>query len=110
MLDRATLKEVRNEKAFKKAMEAGRDWTFLSCNLYQTEEDGCYYEIEKNFFHTKDGKKDGSWELLERGECAWSSTAFETYLNPKWMKLVEEHKADEYFVDDWQGMDDHELA
>ena len=110
MLDRATLKESRDERAFRKAMEAGKAWTFLTCNLYLTEDEKCYFEIEKNTFFTKDSKREAEWDLLDRGECAWSDFAFEHWLSPKWMKLVEEHKADEYFVDDWQGMDDHELA
>ncbi len=44
---------------------------------------------------------DLEWDLLKHGECAWSDVAFENHLSPIWEELIAEHKADDYFVDDW---------
>ena len=107
MINRANLKEVRNDRGFRKAMYNGDSWTMLTIELWRTTldrpstEDGCYYEIEKHEFFTKDGKKDAKWKLLETGECAWSSQAFDLHIKPAWEKMIAEHKADDYFVDDW---------
>ena len=102
MINKSELAEIRIERGFRKAMDNGDSWTTLTMELYRTEDEKCYWEVEKlEFFTGKDGKKDAEWDLLDRGECAWSSVAFEHHLTPIWERLIAEHKADDYFVDDW---------
>ena len=76
-------------------------YSYQQTNPDRTEDEKCYYEIEKHEFFTKDGKKDAKWDLIKHGECAWSSEAFDYHLKPIWEGLIAEHKADDYFVDDW---------
>ena len=101
MINKAELAEIRNDRGFRKAMDNGDSWTTLTMELYRTEDDKCYWEVEKHEFFTKDGKKDAEWDLLDRGECAWSDVAFEHHLKPIWEGLIADHKANDYFVDDW---------
>ena len=101
MINKSELAEIRNERGFRKAMDNGDSWTTLTMKLYRTEDEKCYWEVEKHEFFTKDGKKDADWDLLDSGECAWSDVAFEHHLKPIWEGLIAEHKADDYFVDDW---------
>tara|TARA_R100000808_G_C2153665_1_gene164105 strand:+ start:2780 stop:3112 length:333 start_codon:yes stop_codon:yes gene_type:complete len=103
MINKAELRELRDERGFRKAMDNGDSWTMLTMEVYRTEDENCYYEIEKHEFFTANGetKVSAEWDLLKHGECAWSSEAFEYHLNPIWEELIVEHKADDYFVDDW---------
>ena len=103
MINKSELAEIRNERGFRKAMDNGDSWTTLTMELYRTEDDMCYWEVEKHEFFTVNGKTKVSaeWDLLDRGTCAWSSFAFEHHLKPIWEELIAEHKADDYFVDDW---------
>jgi hypothetical protein len=101
MMNKEHLREVRNERGFRKAMDNDENWTMLTVELNRTEDEGCYFEITKDVFFTKDGKPDAKWDVIYTGECAWSSGAFESHLKPIWEDLIAEHQADDYFVDDW---------
>ena len=105
MLDRAKLRQLRDERGFRKAMSNGGEWIGLSLNLHRTEDDGCYYEIEKHRFFTKDGEKDAEFELLETGHCEWTSAAFDNFLKPIWERFISIHRANDYFVDDWDALE-----
>ena len=106
MLDRKKLRHLRDERGFRKAMDNNGDWVALELSLYRTDEDECYYEIEKHHFFTKDGKKDGENELLEHGSCAWSDVAFENYLSPIWERFISIHRENDYSVTDWTALED----
>ena len=87
-------------------MDNNDNWVSLECSLYRTDEDECYYEIEKHHFFTKNGKKDAEHELLEHGSCAWSSTAFEYFLCPIWERFISIHGAKDYIVTDWSALEE----
>jgi len=101
MINKEHLREVRDQRGYRKAMNRGDSWTMLTLEINRTEYDGCYYEVCKDVFFTKDGKKDAISGIIATGECCWSADAFDNHLSPIWEELIADHKADDYYVDDW---------
>ena len=85
------MKKIINEEGFKKAMEEGKTWTTLDCQLSETEENSWYFEIEKTIFHDKDG----TTEQLAFGD---DDDSLEV-VGKIWENFIEKYSPDEYFVD-----------
>ena len=90
------MKKIINEEGFTKAMEAGKNWMTLDCQLSELENGNWYWEIEHTtFFTLPEGKKDGKTIRLGYGEVGTDLTIVERI----WDNLIEKHNPDEYFVD-----------
>jgi hypothetical protein len=85
------MKKIINEKGFKKAMEEGKTWITLDCDLTETKNGRWYWEIEKSVF--ADG--DGSWEALAHG----TDDDDLAVVGQIWDNLIKKYSPDEYFVD-----------
>ena len=57
------MKRIINEEGFKKAMDEGKVWVTLDCDLTELKNGKWYWEIEKSVFENHDD----SWEALAHG-------------------------------------------
>jgi hypothetical protein len=94
------MKKVINEEGFKKAMDEGKTWITLDCQISETEDNRWYWEIDKNTFYgnhpnwLKEGKY-GDTERLASGEDDDNLAVVKNI----WENLIKKHNPDEYFVD-----------
>ena len=93
---RKSMKQIINVKGFDKAMEEGKTWITLDCQLSEIKNGKWYWEIEKSVFKDNDAK----WEALAHGTDDDDLAVVERI----WENFIKKYKPNEYFVDQ------HDLA
>ena len=85
------MKQIINVKGFDKAMEEGKTWTTLDCQISEIEDGRWYWEIEKSVFDSGDGK----WEAVAHGTDGDDLAV----VGQIWENFIKKYSPDEYFVD-----------
>jgi len=97
---------IRTDKAgAKAALQNKQDWSFLDCDIYILADGEVYYEISHHKFWFDHAKlrRDAGYRLLKEGHTTIDSHDDLTEL---WNSLIDEHKPDECFVEQFSGYQD----